>query len=179
MSLRIALAGSAGTGKTFLGRRLAEHLGLPFIEEGMRRRIEEGLRLEELAPAEQQKLIEEMWLEQEAREADADGFVADRSSLDFAAFWLHYDLHYDAQATEEWFARMCERSAAYDRILLMPWGVLPLEQDGVRSTNRWIQFRFQSILEGVLNRFAVRGQVLRVPGITDAERRLDFVVRHL
>lgn len=179
MSLRIAFAGSAGTGKTFLGQRLAEELGLPFIEEGMRRRIEDGLRLEALGPAEHKQLIREMWDEQEAYETDADGFVADRSSLDFAAFWLHYDLHHDIQETDAWFERMCARAAAYDRILLMPWGVLPLEQDGVRSTNRWIQFRFQSILEGVLNRFAARGQVLRVPGITDAEQRLDFIVRHL
>ena len=45
---RIALCGSAGTGKTTLGRALAEELDLPYIEEGMRRRLEGGLDVHSL-----------------------------------------------------------------------------------------------------------------------------------
>jgi len=180
MNLRIALSGSAGTGKTTLGKRLAAELGLPFIDEGMRDRIEAGLELHTLSRKEHHSLVEELWSEQFAREeAATDGFVGDRSSFDFAAFWLHYDFHIDRDATDEWMDRMVSAAARYDRVLLLPWGVLPLEHDGVRSTNRWTQFRFQSLLEGVVGRFASGDQVLRVPGTTDLEDRVRFVCQAL
>lgn len=180
MNLRIALSGSAGTGKTTLGKRLAAELGLPFIQEGMRDRIEAGLELHELSRAEQHALVEELWSEQFAREeAASDGFVVDRSSYDFAAFWLHYDFHIDRGATDEWIDRMVSAAARYDHVLLLPWGVLPLEHDGVRSTNRWTQFRYHALLEGVLGRFATGDQVVRVPGTSELAERVRYVRRLL
>lgn len=180
MSLRIAISGSAGTGKTTLGKRLATELGLPFIEEGMRERIKAGLKLNALSRAERQALIEELWIEQFAREeAASDGFVVDRSSFDYAAFWLHYDFHIDRDTTDEWMERMISAAARYDHVLLLPWGVLPLEHDGVRSTNRWTQFRYQSLLEGFLGRFATGAQVVRVPGTSELEDRVRSVLRAL
>jgi predicted ATPase len=173
---RIAFSGSGGTGKTTLARRLAHELGVPYIEEGMRRRIEAGLALHHLDREQLRRLIDELWLEQRrAEEAAHSGFVADRSSYDFAAFWLHYDLHResdDGAAFESW----CRHGASYDRIVLLPWGVLPLENDGVRSASRWIQLRYQTILEGTLARFAKDERVLRVPPLADLDARVRFVI---
>ncbi len=180
MSLRVALSGSAGTGKTSLGRALSEHTGLPFVEEGMRARIESGLSVHELDLQQRRELMRELWDEQRAAEdAAAEGFIADRSSYDYAAFWLHYDLHFERGASDEWMRAMVREGARYDRVLLLPWGAIPLAEDGVRSTNPWIQFRFQGLIEGVLGRFARRGQVLRVPGEGDVEERLEYVLRFL
>ena len=38
--MKLALSGSAGTGKTTLGRRLAAETGLPYVPEGMREWLE-------------------------------------------------------------------------------------------------------------------------------------------
>ncbi len=54
---RIALSGSAGTGKTTLGRLLAERLGVPFIEEGMRARLERGLDVHRFDKDDWRKLV--------------------------------------------------------------------------------------------------------------------------
>jgi len=49
----------------------------------------------------------------------------------------------------------------------------------VRSTNRFTQLRFQSLVEGVLERWAAPGQVLRVPASTDFEERVASALREL
>jgi broad specificity phosphatase PhoE/nicotinamide riboside kinase len=177
---RIALSGSAGTGKTTLGKRLAAELGIVFIEERMRQRLERGFDLHGLTPAAWRALMDEDWSAQRAAEEDAaGGFVSDRSSLDFAAFWLHYALYEDERSTDAWMERMSADARSYDKILLLPWGSLPLEQDGVRSTNRWTQLRYQTILEGVLERFARPEAVVRVPDTDDFEQRVRFVLEAL
>ena len=181
--LRLALSGSAGTGKTTLARRLAADLDLVYVEEGMRRRLNDGLDVHAQSPAQHAALITELWEEQLATElehlAAGRGVVADRSPLDYAAFWLHYDLHHDRETTERFFERAAEAARGYDRILLTPWGVLDLEADGVRSTNRWIQLRYQALVEGVLLRWAAPEQVLRVPDTADFEQRVAAVRREL
>lgn len=176
---RIALAGSAGTGKTTLGRRLSAELGLPYIDELMRRRLEGGLRLDGLSRDRWRALVRELWREQCALQAAArDGFVADRSSLDYAAFWLHYGLHEDAAETNAFFAEMAAASAELDAIILFPWGVLPLVADGVRTPDPWTQLSFQGVLEGVLRRHA-RTSVLELLPATDLEERLRWTLARL
>ena len=57
--MRIAITGSAGTGKTALGQALAEHLNIAFVDDGLRRRIEAGLAFNKLdRPAIKTLLVE-------------------------------------------------------------------------------------------------------------------------
>jgi broad specificity phosphatase PhoE len=177
---RIALSGSAGTGKTTLGRRLAQELGVPFLEERMRQRLESGFDLHRLTPEDWRQLIESDRAAQRAEEQRCtQGFVADRSSLDYAAFWLHYQLHEDAQRTERFVQAMVEEARGYDRILLFPHGVLPLVDDGVRSTNPWTQLRFQTILEGLVRRHAEEQRIFCVPATQHLEARVSAVLADL
>lgn len=177
---RIAFSGSAGTGKTTLARAVAEHMNVPYIEEGFRRRVDEGLLMYQLDDAQRRDLMREMWAEQRALErAATGGFVSDRSSADFAAFWLHYGL-VDAEAeTERFLAEMQSDAAKVERVVLCPWGVLPLESDGVRSTNRWLQLRYQALLEGMHGRMTAPEKLLRVPDSDDLPARLAFVLERL
>lgn len=176
---RLALSGSAGTGKSTLGRALAAELDLPYLDEGMRRRLEAGLDLHDLSHEGFRALLWELWEEQGAAEdaavASHGGFVADRSHWDFAAFWLHYRFASDLDETERFFAAVRQRADAVDRVLLLPWGVLPLHADGVRNPNPWLQRHFQACLEGLLAREAPADRVLRLPPLQDLTARVAWV----
>lgn len=179
---RIALSGSAGTGKTTLGRRLAADLGVPYVEEGMRRRLEAGLDLHTLDMDGLSSLIEELWQEQCDAEDDAvrtsGGFVSDRSHVDYAAFWLHYGLTDAEERTLAFFERVFERArASHDLVALLPFGVLRLEDDGVRSTNDFVQLRFHLLVEGLLRRELDARAWIEVERTDDFERRVDAVQR--
>ena len=175
--MKIALSGSAGTGKTTLARALSQELALPYFEEGMRSLLEGGLDLHSLNIEQHRQLMRDMWSAQEAQELGAvEGFVADRSSLDYAAFWLHYGLYEDREASDEFMAAMQAYAESYDHVVLLPWGVIQLQDDGVRTTNRWIQLRYQGILETCLKRFLPPAKLLVVPETGDFEVRKQFVL---
>lgn len=180
MSLRLALSGSAGTGKSTLGRALAARLELPYLPEGMRQRIEAGLDLHTLDHGALRALVEELWREQREAEARAveahGGFVADRSSVDFAAFWLHYHFAEDGEATAAWFAETLAHARSYSHIVLLPWGVLPLVADGVRSSNPWVQRHYQATVEGLLFRELAPPRLLVLPPFVPLQARVSWVV---
>lgn len=180
---RLALSGSAGVGKTTLGQRLSKRYGVPYIPEGMRARLEAGLRLHDLTHGELRALVEALWREQQDAEQaaihDHGGFVADRSALDYAAFWLHYRFTDDQEATKRFFAETIGWVPTYDRIVLLPWGVLPMDADGVRASNIWLQRHYQSVVEGLLYREVAPDRLLVMPGLTELNARESWVARAL
>jgi AAA domain len=181
---RLGITGSAGVGKTSLGRHLAEILAVPFVEEGMRARIEAGLDLHMLDREGRRALLLELLEQTLSATRDAvsagGGFVSDRCSIDFAAFWLYYGFGFDEDATERVFARAERALAGYDLIVVLPWGVIPLIADGVRSANPWLQLHYQVLLEGLLARHAHPGQVVRMPlKVVGLEERARWIRTHL
>lgn len=180
---RLALSGSAGVGKTTLGRALAAHYEVPFIEEGMRKRLESGLNLHAIGREGTRQLMLDLWEEQREAEARAlsasGGFVADRSSVDFATFWLFYGFADDSEQSLTFLAQTLEHARVYDRVVLLPWGALPLVADGIRSSNRWLQRHFQATVEGMLCRELPAEQLLRLPALTDPEARLRWISSRL
>jgi len=155
MAKRIAISGSAGTGKSTLARRMAAELGVPCIPEGMREYLERtGTSLRRLGHAGLKKLVVALWEERQEAEARATGgFVADRAAHDFGAFWIYYGFAADDPLTHRILAETLDASR-YDRVYLLPWGAIPLEADGVRTPNRWTQLHMQLVLEGLLRRHA-------------------------
>jgi nicotinamide riboside kinase len=132
---------------------LAADLGLPYIPEGMRAYLERsGADLHALGRDGLRSLVLQLWEEQREAEAKAtSGFVADRSAYDFSAFWIYYGFAADDPETAVLFAQTQDR-ARYDAVWLLPWGAFPVEADGVRSSNRWVQLHVHALIEGVLNR---------------------------
>jgi hypothetical protein len=178
---RIAFSGSAGTGKTTLARSVAKELSLPYIEEGFRKRVDEGMLFYKMNEAERRDLMRDMWREQHSQELDCpNGFVSDRSSVDFAAFWLHYGLTDAEQETSDFIEAMQGEANNIHHVVLCPWGSLPLEADGVRSTNPWLQLRYHALLEGMHQRMTDTVKLLRVPEeTTELKRRIEFVLMQL
>ncbi len=176
-SARIALSGSAGTGKTTLGRALAAELGVPYIPEGMRERIAGGLQLHALGHDGLRRVIRELWEEQCAREdAATGGYVADRSPADFLAFWLHYRLGDDDAQTRWMVDAVRARAERTDRVILLPFGVLPLVSDGIRLGDPWVQRLFQATVRGILEQELPPGRLAVMPGLTELDARVRWAV---
>lgn len=179
---RIALTGSAGIGKSTLVEKLGERWNQPIVIEQMRCRLESGLDLKTLGHDALAELIWELWYEHRDAELNAmranNGFVSDRCSLDFFAFWLYYGFSYKEEETEALYVEVNTHLINYDRIVILPWGVLPLEADGIRSTNRWTQRRYQAIIEGLLVREAAE-RLVWLPDLTSLDGRIRWLDERL
>ncbi|MEC7946070.1 MAG: hypothetical protein VX265_00800, partial [Myxococcota bacterium] len=147
-------------------------------------RLEAGLDVQRLGFEGLKALVRELWAEQRAREADAvarsGGFVADRSPVDYAAFWLTYRFTSDREGTKTFFRETLGALADYDRVVCLPWGALPLEADGVRSSNPWVQRSFQAMAEGLLHREAPPERYAMLPvDLTSLDARVGWVLDQL
>lgn len=175
---RVALSGSAGTGKTTMGTALSERWGVPYVPEGMRERIEAGLNLRGLDAQSLRALIWELWDEQVDREdaavRAAGGFVSDRSPIDYLAFWLVYGFCEDDAETRRMEAATRARLDALDRVVVLPHGVLPLREDGVRAANPWVQLRFQAVVEGLLHRRVAPERLALMPALQNLSARVEW-----
>jgi hypothetical protein len=180
---RIGITGSAGVGKTALGLRLGKALGVPYLAEGMRARLEGGLDLHALGRDGLRALVEtladEMVNAVVAAENADGGFVSDRCPLDCAAFWLYYGFGHDASATATLFDSAASALLEhYDLVVILPWGALPLAADGVRTANPWLQLHYQVLVEGLLHRWLPIGRLAKLPPtVSDLDARVAWVQR--
>ena len=177
MTMRLAISGSAGTGKSSLAMALAKSLKLPYLEENFRRRRENGLVFENLSCTDQSLLILELYTEAIEQAAQhPTGFVQDRCPIDFLAFWLHYGFWSEETPSATFFKRAQKDLSYYDRIIILPWGVFDIEDDGVRSTNCWLQLKFQSLLEGLIHRLTPKNLIYWMPDNIDTKQgRLEHL----
>lgn len=180
---RIGITGSAGTGKTTLAGQIAAALGAPLVEEAMRRRLEQGFDFHQIDRATHRALLasEAEDLARLLAAPNPRGLVTDRTPLDMAAFWLSngYGMD-DPAATEALLARAICAMADYDAVLLLPWGGLPLEADGIRSANPWLHLHFQTVMEGLCRRWLAPDRFFILPeSVKSRGARLSWVMDRL
>ena len=178
MPHRIAISGSAGIGKTTLAKALADRLQVPYLEEGFRKRCEAGLDPHDLSQAEHRVLLMELYEEAIAAAAGCNGgFIQDRCRLDFLAFWLHYGFWREDAESAAFYARVQKDLDQYDHVIVLPWGTFDIAADSIRSTNRWLQLKYQALFEGLAHRLAPDGKLLWMPvEPTGKAERLAYVV---
>lgn len=180
MSLSLALSGSAGTGKTTLATTLSRRWSLPFVHEGMRAYLERtGIDLHTCGHARLKEIVLELWEERQGLERAgraSQGFVADRCSVDFAAFWLFYRFADEDALTERFWRETMAGAEDYDAIIVLPWGAIELVADGVRTPNRWTQLHYQSLVESLLRRAVPAERLWWMPDTLETvEQRADWV----
>lgn len=178
--MKIAISGAVSTGKTTLGRALAEDLDLPFIPENLetvfgplhlRKPHQGGLPMALLDCLHRKRCLEQ----------NHDGFVVDRSPVDILNFWLAFRLM-EHPKTEEVYGLCQNLMANYDAVVLLPWGVLELDSTadpdtGVRrQINKWVQLNGSMTIAGLAHHFVAEERIIRIPReITGKQDRLDFV----
>lgn len=169
--LRIAVSGSAGTGKTTLAGALARRLGLPLLPEAMRRYLEAGgPRLPGMGPARARAVLAGFHRELLALETASPGFVADNGVLDLCAYAVWAGCGPQAPPP----------ALRYEVLVLLPWGVIPYQRDGVRGDSQEAERRFQLLLEQLLPSWSRAARVLRVPPeLVRPEARLEWVLARL
>jgi hypothetical protein len=97
--------------------------------------------------------------------------------MDSAAFWLYYGLADDDQETAALLDHIAQAAQRFDAVVMVPWGVIPLQADGIRYVNRWAQLHFQSILEGLCQRRLAAQAVWWLPlDVVDIEARVDWIL---
>lgn len=181
MECRIGIVGSAGTGKSGLGRMIAARLDVPFLAaKDITRQILEnekydwgsGVYVERfLARKEcQDQILRGTVAQQEKHES----FVTDRTSIDLAAYAIA-ELRDETEKVNEIVAVCRGYAETYTHLLLCPWGVVPLEGNGIRTIDPWYQFTIHSLMLGVLDEWGIPHGVVRGRG----EERLSEAMQIL
>ena len=178
--MRVAITGSAGTGKITVAKALAARADVAFVADGLRRRIEDGLVLGHLDRDQLKDLFEELYDEHQAELALAarmrGGAVSDRCCLDFLVLWLYHGLGDDDSRTAGLAHRAFRDLAEYGVVVVMPWGVLPPVDDGAPAANPWPQLHFHALFEGMARDHIEGRRLLRLPrDILDATARVDWI----
>ena len=155
LNKRIGLTGAGGTGKTTLAKALAEKYDIPYVSEGVRTYMKENniSHLRELDSKGPKKLQDVVLARKMLLELSNESFIADRTSIDTAAYCLRWCSRDDE--LQEWvkgYVDACLRYASlfYDIIVFVPTGVFPLEDDGVRSSKPAYQFEVQTLMWGLV-----------------------------
>ena len=169
MSIKIAISGTHGVGKTTLAKRLAESLYVPLLSEVARdvavstgiehtEQISEGSYLAKLmfqgAIFGLQGLKEKMY---------PGGFVSDRSILDCIAYCYLYGLpeHFISTLREAALIH----SGGYDLIIYCPIPGCHVQDDGFRLTDKISQQKVDSYIQELIQ--DARCPVLRLGGERD------------
>ena len=175
-SLRIAICGSASTGKTTLAAALARDLGVPCIHEEMRAFLEASrIDLAQLPGSELQETLLGLWQQRRQMEDALPAFVGDNSAIDFSAYAFYYGC-LSVSSRKILLTQAAKYLRRYDAIFLLPWGVLPYEQDGVRAPSQDLQLRYQLLLEALLHRYADPEKLHAIPEMLEApHERMQWV----
>jgi nicotinamide riboside kinase len=134
--MRIGIAGSHGTGKSVLAKKLADTLELPLIEE-VARNIAKKMQLEQLDPLFENKQLalefqSNVLANQIAEEIKhINGFVSDRTVIDNYAYWSIYGLCNYINLSRIYEKVIAHAETGYDVIFFLPIE-FPVENDGFR-----------------------------------------------
>lgn len=130
---RLVCAGSSGGGKTTITKLLEKRLGLPAILHSRPTAAARSLGYEKASDVPMDKMVVFQWLalmEQYKAEQNSHRFIADRSVLDFLAYYKYQTLH--TQQVADYYNVVREIANKYDLILIIPPNSNGTEDNGIR-----------------------------------------------
>ncbi len=178
--MKLAISGSAGSGKTTIAKALAERFSIEFIAENYGPFFDQPGKFsqppEQLAPSFWAVLSNKRQLEEAA-----GSFVADRCPIDLFHLWLVKRLFVLNDDTKKFFAKSKEYADDYDFVIFPPWGTIKLEPTGASSrkqriVNPWIQQANHAAIVGYAYQWLPNQRIIQIPDThTDIDERLDFI----
>ena len=151
--MRIAFTGAGGTGKTTLLKEINKYLNITVIKEGIRSWLAfnnindfKDMNIDDI-----KRMQSEVMYSKIKEEQSLSSFLSDRTTIDN----LVYALRWISSVTfdnDEWYYNYLSDARdhaenTYDIIFVLPWGIIPLDNDGTRSGKKWYQYMIQSLIE--------------------------------
>lgn len=167
---RIGIVGAAGTGKSSVAKAVAEKLKLPLIEaKSITREIlvrdgydyGSGIQVERFlsSPARQTEIMDKTF----STQTSEGSWIADRTVVDLSAYAvaeLHDD---DLELLRKIFYACRKHASVYTHIFLCPWHDIPVQDNHKRTLNPWYQFQIHALVEGIMDDWGLRYDVLASP----------------
>ena len=183
--MRIAVSGSAGSGKTSLVESLSNKLNLKIIPEHYDEFFDEqGRHLK--PPKRLMQKIDKVLDIKHKQELDAGIFIVDRCPIDLFNLWMTRGFHSSKRHTDEFQKKCIKYLKKYDAVILLPWGDIPLKQIDQKGSRRkrvmmpWIQFRHHSTIIGIAMQWVPLKKIIAVPkGLDGIEQRCMHVINAL
>ena len=174
--MRLALVGSASTGKTTLVKAIGDRFKIKVIPEFAREIIAEMGKLspKDLTPEESYYFENEIITRKIRMERRYKTFIADRSTADNAIYYLKFcSRHYDDKANQQYVKKAVNHLKIYDKIIVLPWNVIPYEEDGFRSGDKYYQYEIHCCLIGFLHDNKIKYEVMKDVELEHRVKRLE------
>ena len=177
--MRVALTGSAGTGRATIAKRLAAHFECEAITNLSRHMLDaegfqygQGIKVETFLACQDrpQRLLEL----KKQKEAGKEAFITDRSWVDFAAYRI-IENNQDPNVSTDIEDAMCMMDN-YDAVILVPWNRQPLTVDNVRTINPWYQFMVEAVIKRLLMLYGIEHRHLP---ILDVNRSVKMCIEYI
>ena len=184
-TMRIAVSGTAGIGKTTLARSLAPLLKLEYISENYERFFEQPGTFKkphsELIP-----IFQQVFEQKSAQERLSVNFITDRCPVDLFHLWMTHGLGEDLQQTRRFFDQCLKQARSYDFLILPAWGSIALNQKEDsgncqrRVMNPWTQLRNHAAIVGYSYLWLPAEKIIQLPmPLSDPEQRLHFTLEQI
>jgi hypothetical protein len=173
--MKIAISGSAGTGKSTFSKALAAKLNLTHIAENYDPLNDARIK-GDFPPR-----LTAIFHQKRTLENNAISFVTDRCPIDLLHTWLNQSCHkINPQLTAQFLRDCQQQTRAYDFVILTPWNSFKLIQNDatvMREMDIMEQLRHHASIVGHAHLWLPKTRIIEIPqNISDINERLDFVL---
>lgn len=168
--MKIALAGTAGTGKSTLATEISNRFNTPLIPEYAREVAEEmGLNSPRDLPPNKALEFQSMILDRKVQaHEEYEHFIEDRSTADSLAYFLRWNSRSASEDQSRDYVERCKHELRrYDKVVLLPFGGIPYERDGFRTNNLYYAYEIHCLILGILTDFHINYMTLTCSGLED------------
>ncbi len=184
-TMKLAVSGCAGIGKSTLSQALAKWLKLDVIDEHYEALFDEPNKLKQPAP-ELEALFRQVLDGKHALEQQYPRFVTDRCPIDLFHLWLVHLPKQHTELTNVIYEDCRRQSQHYDFVVLPNWGSIPLQQveqpSGYkrRVMDPWVQLRNHASIVGLAHLWLPGIKLISIPQvISDHEQRVHFILNEI
>lgn len=157
--MKITVSGGGGIGKTTLINHIKDELEQYVVIPDYIDTIlcERGLK----SPREMDdKLAREIRLEALERKINAENestnFLSDKSVGDYYAYWQIWTMNIATESEKRKFYDLVkEHVDTYDKVIIPPFGRFKIEDNNIRNTNWYHQFRVHTLIKEIYNKMGV------------------------